>query len=93
MNYCYRVGLPGWRTAARVGVPLTVRLVVHHDAESNSYWADSPDLDGLAVAGATLDEVKTEAEAAALTLLDLELHEPPRHLTTNLQMKSALCAA
>jgi predicted RNase H-like HicB family nuclease len=93
LNYCYRVGLPGWRTFARAGVPLTVRVFVHHDAESNSYWADSPDLDGLVVTGVTLDEVKVEAESAALALLDLQLHEHPRHVTTNLQLKSALCAA
>jgi predicted RNase H-like HicB family nuclease len=66
---------------------------VHQDAESSSYWADSPDLDGLVVTGATLDELKAEAESAALELLDLQLHEHPRHVTASLQMKSALCAA
>jgi len=48
-----------------------VRLTVHFDAESKSFWADSPDMDGLIVSGATPDELLREAHAAASALLEL----------------------
>ena len=67
----YRVGFTGWKIAARLGVHLKLRVDIHHDAQSNSYWADSPDLDGLVVAAPTLDELRTEVRGAAQVLLDL----------------------
>lgn len=67
----YRVGLPGWKIAARFGVPVKVRVNVHHDADSNTYWAESPDLDGLAVAGDSLDELHREVVSASHALLEL----------------------
>jgi len=70
----YRVGFPGWKLAARVGVPLKLRVEAFKDEESNSYWAKSDDLDGLVVSGATLDELHAEVVSAATELLDLEVH-------------------
>jgi predicted RNase H-like HicB family nuclease len=43
--------------------------------------AESPDLPGLVVEAHTLDEIKTEALAAAAVLLELELHTKPRAQT------------
>lgn len=43
----YRVGKPFWKLAARVGVPLLVKIEVTHDAEAGVYVATSPDLRGL----------------------------------------------
>lgn len=65
----YQVGWPCWKFMARIGIPLLVRVQVHFDKESNSYWADSPDLDGLVVAGQNLDELKSEVFMAADELL------------------------
>lgn len=70
----YRVGLPFWKTAARLGVPVRVRVDVFFDNESRSYWAQSPHLDGLVVAGKDLDELHREAVSAASALLALQLH-------------------
>ena len=67
----YRVGLPLWKLAARVGIPLKLRVYVHFDQESNSFWADSPDLDGLVVSGDNLEELRREALIAADELLTL----------------------
>jgi predicted RNase H-like HicB family nuclease len=75
----YRVGLPGWKLAARLGVPLHFRVHIKQDLEANVYWACSPDLDGLVVEGATLDEIKSEAEAGARLLLELALDNPRVH--------------
>ena len=83
----YKVGWPGWKMAARCGVPLLVRVHVHFDVESQSYWADSPDLDGLTVAGQDLDELHTEAVAAANELLDLAIHNPKARAFTELRIR------
>lgn len=75
----YRVGLPGWRFAARMGVPVRLRVHITQDLEANVYVAESPDLDGLIVEGHTLDDIKREALAAAATLLEMELHTKEDH--------------
>jgi predicted RNase H-like HicB family nuclease len=69
----YRIGYPAWKLLARFGVPVVARINVHHDTESNSLWADSPDLDGLVVSGQTLDELHREAISAAGELIQLAL--------------------
>jgi predicted RNase H-like HicB family nuclease len=69
----YRVGWLGWKTVCRWGVPLLLRVDIHFDKESKTFWADSPDVDGLAVAGDTIEEVRSEAMNAAFALIDLEL--------------------
>jgi len=90
----YPVGFPGWKIAAKLGVTLVVRVRVFHDEESGSYWAQSSNLDGLVVSGATLDEVKSEAIAAGEALLSLQLDKRP-HPTTALftYRESALLSA
>lgn len=70
----YRVGMPLWKVAARFGVPLKLRVHVHFDQETQSYWADSPDLDGLVVAGETLPEVQREVRIAADEILLQAVH-------------------
>ena len=70
----YRVGLPGWKLAAKLGVPVRLRVNITQDLEANVYVAESPGLDGLIVEGHTLDDIKAEALAAAGTLLGMELH-------------------
>jgi len=78
MTLMYRVGFPGWKIAAKMGVPLRLRVNVHFDSEAKSYWADSPDLRGLVVTGDTLDELRQEARGAAEVLLEIALknHAP-----------------
>ena len=70
----YRVGLPGWKIAAKYGVPVSLRVNIMQDLEANVYVAQSPDLDGLIVEAHTLDELKDEALATAGVLLELALH-------------------
>jgi len=48
-----------------------VRVNVFFSPEAHSYWANSPDLDGLAASGKTRAEVEQEARLAAEALLDL----------------------
>ena len=44
----WRVGLPGWRIAAAVGVPIKINISVAKDEEANVYFAVSDDI-GLAL--------------------------------------------
>lgn len=90
----YRVGFPGWKLAARLGVPLLVRVHVHIDNESKSFWADSPDLDGLIVSGKDLEELRSEVNLAAGELLNLEVHSTRTRAQTEIRIRgTALCAA
>lgn len=69
----YRAGLPGWKLAARLGVPIGFVINVHYDPEVRSYWASSDDLDGLVVSGESLDEVHRESLSAAELLIEMAL--------------------
>ena len=91
----YRVGFPFWKTAARIGIPLRLQVRVFHDEASNSYWAESADLDGLVVSGATLDELQREVLSAARALLDLSMRGAARaHITADMSVRSMLpCVA
>lgn len=77
----YRVGLPGWKFAAKMGVPVRLRVNITQDLEANVYVAESPDLDGLIVEAHTLDELKEETLNAAGILLELQLHKKPQAQT------------
>jgi predicted RNase H-like HicB family nuclease len=48
-----------------------MRVHVHYDPQVQRFWADSPDLDGLAVEAGTRAELQQEAVWAAETLLEL----------------------
>lgn len=90
----YRVGFPGWKLAARFRIPLLIRVNVYLDKEANVFWAKSPDLDGLIVEAATLDELRHEVTSAAGELLSMTLQTPNPRAATELRMlDTALCAA
>ena len=75
----YRVGWPLWRTVARLGVTLRFRAMVHFDEESKTFWADSPDIDGLIAAGNNLPELQAAVMDMASDLLDLEMNSKQVH--------------
>ena len=90
----YRVGLPGWKFAARAGIPMLVRINVHYDPEVKSYWTTSPDLDGLIVTGNTVDELLHEAKFGIDGLLELALQGKHVSAAPRLSFSpEALCAA
>jgi predicted RNase H-like HicB family nuclease len=74
----YRVGFPGWKLAARWNVPLLIRLNVTRDGEAGVYIATSPDLRGLVVEAATLEELHRELNCCVDMLLKEILKEPPK---------------
>ncbi len=80
----YRVGLPFWRLAAKAGVPMTIKVLVHVDKESGTYWAEGVGLRGLVVTGKDLDELHSECTAAIDDLMQLELKD---RVTSMLDMK------
>ena len=67
----WRLGLPGWRIAARFGVPIKIKIDVHKDEEAGVYFATSDDI-GLAVESITLDDLMKEIHSAVPVLLQLE---------------------
>jgi predicted RNase H-like HicB family nuclease len=79
----YRVGFPGWKLAAKFGLPIRLRVYITQDLEANVYVAESPDLEGLVIEGHTLDEVKDEALACSKILLEAALHNPAPETQTD----------
>ena len=71
----YRVGFPGWKLAAKLGVPVRLRVFIAQDLESNVYVAQSPDLEGLVLEGQTLEEIKKEALSCSKFLLEIALNK------------------
>lgn len=48
-----------------------IRVNVYYSPKSGSFWANSPDLDGLAASGKSRVEVEQEARYAAETLFEV----------------------
>ena len=74
----YRVGFPGWKLAARIGVPLLLRIEVIRDHEAGVFVATSPDLDGLVAEAKTADELVRAVYDCTDMLLEYALHRPPK---------------
>lgn len=74
----YRVGFPGWKLAARVGIPMLLRVEVMRDREAGVFVATSPDLHGLVAEAKTADELVRAVYDCADMLLEAELHRPPK---------------
>lgn len=59
--FAYRVGFPGWRLAARLGLPLRVVVNVMYDMEARVFVASCEDFLpylGIATEGETFAELK-----------------------------------
>ncbi len=66
----WRLGFPGWRIAANIGVPIQIKVDVCRDNEANVYYATSDDI-GLAVESDSLDALIKEIDLALPELLEL----------------------
>jgi hypothetical protein len=73
----YRIGFPFWKQAARLGIPLKLRINVIRDAEANVFVATSDDLTGLVCEAPSMDELIREVDLATDELLALQLPSPP----------------
>lgn len=89
----YRVGWPLWKALAKQGVTLRFKVNVHFDEESKSFWADSPDIDGLVVSAANLDDLRAESLAAAKDLLDLQIHSSNVHVRPQMRIEDSHACA
>lgn len=70
----YRIGFPFWKQAARLGIPLTLRINVIRDDEAGVFVATSDDLKGLVCEAASLDALVKEVHLATSELLSLQMH-------------------
>lgn len=71
----YRIGLPFWKQAARLGVPLNIRVNVFRDDEANVFVATSHDLRGLVCEASTMDELLVEVNSTINELLSFHLND------------------
>ena len=72
----YRVGFPGWKIAAALGVTLVFRVDVLLDKDAGVFLATSPDIRGLVAEAATLEALFKEVGHGADMLLSDQLHSP-----------------
>lgn len=89
----YRVGLLGWKLAARVGIPLSIRVYAMKDDEAGVYVGSSPDLRGLTVEARTLEELHVEVTGAASKLLELEFRKPVQRAKTEIRLSDTVFGA
>jgi predicted RNase H-like HicB family nuclease len=90
----YRVGLPLWRLFAKAGFPMSIKVIVHSDKESGTYWAEGVGLRGLVVTGSDLDELHEECTNAIDELIRLELDgRVPRAIEQRMSFPQGFMAA
>lgn len=91
MEFFWRMGYPGWRIAAHLGVPIKIKVDVCHDDEAQVYFAVSNDI-GLAVESESLDGLMKEIHSALpqlLALAQLPIAKP----TTDIRLHDNLAVA
>lgn len=86
----YKVGLPGWRIAAKLGVPLGVNVKITHDPEANVFIATSPNLQGLVVETESFEDLLKEIQFCANDLLQDALHRQVQAYTKILVMDEVI---
>jgi predicted RNase H-like HicB family nuclease len=90
----YRVGLPFWKIAARLGLPMKIRVIAVHDVEAGVFVAHSPDLRGLIAEADTLELLEKEVKASAYELLSMQLDDKSlRNTKSELTLYDALLPA
>lgn len=89
----YKIGYPFWKSFARMGVPLSIRVNVVQDDEAGVFVATSDDLSGLVCEAATFKELIVEVNAGIQTLLEYHLENklPQQPVAARPDMR--LCAA
>ena len=87
----WRLGFPGWRLAAGIGLPIRIKVDVCKDDEANVYYATSDDI-GLAVESGSLDELIKEIDLAVPELLELA-HTPIERPRTDIRIHQNLAIA
>ncbi len=64
--FAYRAGFPGWKTAARLGMPLKALVEVSYDKEAQVYVATCDDflpVLGIATEAETTEKLKERLDA------------------------------
>lgn len=77
----YRVGFPLWKVAARLNIPLLVKLDVMHDQEAKVFVVTSPDLHGLVVEApdtTSAEDLHKEIHGCIDLLMEQLLSKAPR---------------
>jgi hypothetical protein len=74
----YRVGFPFWKLAARLNVPLLLRVDVMHDQDAGVFIATSPDLKGLVVEAKDPGALVAEVYGCVDMLMEELLKHPPK---------------
>ncbi len=91
MRAYWRLGYPGWRIAANLGMPIKIKVDVCHDEEAGVYFAVSDDI-GLAVESESLDGLMKEIHSALPVLLNLA-HSPISKPRADITIHDNLVAA
>ncbi len=88
MRAYWRLGFPGWKVAAHLGLPIKIKIDVCRDEQANVYFATSDDI-GLAVESISLDGLMTEIHSALPELL-LLVHSPAKNPKADIRFPANL---
>lgn len=80
----WRLGFPGWRIAAGMGLPIQIKVHVCKDEEAGVYFAVSDDI-GLALESESLDALMKEIDLALPELIELN-HMPIQKPRTDIRL-------
>lgn len=81
MKMHYRYGWPFGRLARKIGIPMLIKIEVIKDDEAGVYVATSPDVRGLVVEAATIEDVLNEVRALIPELIDGDCDHRSRAIT------------
>lgn len=76
----YRIGLPFWKLAYKLGFTLTFRVYIRKSEEAPVFCAESPDLPGMIAEMPTLEGLIGEVKIIAEELLELNYNLKPKSL-------------
>ncbi len=87
--FAYRVGFPGWKIAAKLGLPLTINVSVMYDDECKVLVAECEDFlpnFGIVTEGATYDELQRKIGECCDMAMEEAFDTTDIHQTIRLKM-------
>ncbi len=86
----YPAGWFGWKTLAKIGVPIIVTFAIAKDPETNLYIGKSVGLKGVFAEAETLDELSNRLKSAFEDIIELELCDGDIDVTTRYEENDKL---
>ena len=81
----YRIGLPFWKLACKMGFTPSFRIIIHKDPKQNVYWCESNDLKEVISEMPSIEELIREVNNIAEELLEMNYNVKNCHTNFYIQ--------